>query len=338
MNSAPRVTVRGPRSERRWRQTLVQSMPLILALVILVGLTALYVGLFYGQLGRFPGIFEWTSIVKTAMPTVLVAMGQGIVVLTRGIDLSVGGIVDVSNSLAATRMHAGLASMLGWSFVVLLFGASAGAINGALIAYARLQPILVTLATLSILQGIAIRILPEPGGAIPATYSNVLANPDGPWGLLAVAAATVLWFVFRRTSLGVRIYAIGNDEYAARAHGIPVRRVKVLAYALSGLLSAAGGLFLAATTTAGDATSGDVFVLTSIAAVVLGGISFLGGRGSALGAVAGAFILTVLVNVLFFAGIDPLYQSFFQGLFLFIAVFLGAVLGRLLSRSQRSYA
>lgn len=308
-------------------------MPLLLALAILVGLTALYIGLFYGQLGRLPGVFEWTSVINTAMPTVLVAVGQSIVVLTRGIDLSVGGVVDVSNGLAATHLHAGVASMVGWSVAILLFGAVAGAINGALIAYARLQPILVTLATLSILQGLAIKILPEPGGSIPSTYSNVLANPNDPWSILALGCIAILWFVFRRIPLGVRIYAIGNDEYAARAHGIPVRRVKVAAYALSGLLSSAGGLFLAATTTAGDGTSGDVFVLTSIVAVVLGGVSFLGGRGSALGAVAGALILTILVNVLFFAGIDPLYQPFFEGLFLLVAVLLGAVLGRVIRRS-----
>jgi ribose transport system permease protein len=327
-------TLRAPRVRgKRWKQSLAQNTSLFLALVMLGCLTALYIGLFYGQLGRIPGVFEWTSVVNTAMPIVLVAIGQSIVVLTRGIDLSVGGTVDVSNSLAAAHMHTGVASMLGWSLAILLFGAAAGALNGALIAYGRLQPILVTIATLSILQGIAIRILPEPGGLIPNTYSNVLANPNGPWSLLAVAAVAALWFIFRRTSLGVRIYAIGNDEYAARARGIPVRRVKVAAYALSGLLASAGGLFLAATTTGGDATSGDVFVLTSIVAVVLGGVSFLGGRGSALGAVAGAFILTILVNVLFFAGINPLYQPFFEGMFLFVAVLLGALLGWLLRRS-----
>jgi ribose transport system permease protein len=302
--------------------------------VILASLTVLYIALFDAQLGRLPGLFEWTSVVNTGMPTALVAVGQSIVVLTRGIDLSVGGIVDVSDSLAATHMHAGAGSMLGWSLVILLFGAAAGAINGALIAYARLQPILVTLATLSILQGVALEVLPEPGGAIPSTYTNLLANPNRPWGLLAVAAVAILWFIFRRTSLGVNVYAIGNDEYAARAHGIPVRRVKVAAYALSGLLSSAGGLFLAASTTGGDPTEGNTFVLTSIAAVVLGGVSFQGGRGSALGALAGAFTLTILVNVLFFAQVNPLYQSFFQGLFLVIAVLLGALLGRLLRRSN----
>jgi len=325
-----------PNASEHWKLSLAQNTPLLLSLLILGGLTLLYIVLFYDQLHRLPGVFEWTSIVNTAMPTALVAVGQAVVVLTRGIDLSVGGVVDVSNSLAATHMHSSLGSMIGWSLIVLLFGAVAGAINGALVAYARLQPILVTLATLSILQGIAIRILPEPGGSIPTTYSNVLANPTGPWGLLAVAGIAFLWFVFRRISLGVRIYALGNDEQAARAIGLPVRRVKVATYTLSGLLGSAGGLFLAATTTAGDATTGDAFILTSIVAVVLGGVSFLGGRGTALGAVAGAFILTILVNVLFFAGIDPLYQSFFEGIFLFVAVLLGATVGWLLRRSYQS--
>jgi ribose transport system permease protein len=323
------ASTRGAFTAGRWRSSLAQNTPLLLSLVTLLGLTGLYIGLFHGQLGRLPGVFEWTSIVNTAVPIVLVAVGQSIVVITRGIDLSVGGTIDVSNSLAATEMHAGLASMLGWSAGILVLGAAIGAANGALIAYARLQPILVTLATLAILQGGAIRILPEPGGSIPATYSTVLASSDGPWSLFFIMAIACLWLGLRRSSVGVRIFAIGNDEYAARAHGMPVRRVKVTAYALSGLLAAASGLFLAASTTAGDPAAGDVYILTSIAAVVLGGISFFGGRGSALGSIAGAFTLTVLTNVLFFAGIDPLYQSFFQGLFLFLAVLLGTLLGRL---------
>jgi ribose transport system permease protein len=331
---APEVTVRAPspRKERRLRYGLGQNVPLILALTILVALSALYIGLFHGQLHSYPGVFEWTSIVNTAMPTVLVAVGQSIVVITRGIDLSLGGVIDASNSLAAVHMHAGLGSMVAWTALVLLFGMVCGTVNGVLVAYARLQPILVTLATLAILQGLAIKILPEPGGAIPNGYSNALASTNGPWSIFYVVAIAGLWLVLRRTATGVRLFALGNDEYAARAHGIPVRRVKALAYALAGTLAAASGLFLAATTTAGDPAAGDVYVLTSIAAVVLGGISFFGGRGSALGSIAGAFTLTILTNVLFFAGIDPLYQSFFQGLFLFVAVLLGSFLGYLLRR------
>jgi len=317
------------RSRSRFQHFTIQSAPLLLALIILAGMAILYVGLFYRQLSRFPGNFELTSVVNTSMPLVFAAVGQSIVVLTRGLDLSVGGMIGLTNSLAATHMHAGTGSMLAWSLIVLVVGATGGAINGVLVAYGRLQPILVTLATLSIYQGLAIKVLPEPGGAVPIEFTKALANPNGPFGLVFVAVIVLVWLLFRRTRLGVDVYAIGNDEQAARAHGIRVREVKVGAYLLSGMFAAAGGLFLAATTTSGDATSGDVFVLTSIAAVVLGGISFFGGRGSAIGTVAGAFILTLLINVLFFANIDPLYQSFFQGLFLVVAVLLGTLIRRL---------
>jgi ribose transport system permease protein len=317
------------RSRSRLQHLTIQSAPLLLALIILAGMAALYIGLFFGQLSRFPGVFEWTSVVNTSMPLVFTAVGQSVVVLTRGLDLSVGGMMDLTNSFAATHMHSGSASMIAWSFVTLLIGAAGGAVNGVLIAYARLQPILVTLATLSIYQGLAIKVLPEPGGSIPLDYTKVLANPNGPTGLAFVVVIVLFWFLFRRTRFGVGVFAVGNDEEAARAHGIPVQLIKVGAYVVSGVFAAAGGLFFAATTTAGDATSGDVFILTSIAAVVLGGISFFGGRGSAIGTVAGAFILTLLTNVLFFASIDPLYQSFFQGLFLVIAVLLGTLIRRL---------
>jgi ribose transport system permease protein len=129
-------------------------------------------------------------------------------------------------------------------------------------------------------------------------------------------------------TIGVRIFAIGNDESAARAHGIPVRRVKVIAFALSGLLAAASGLFLAASTTGGDAAAGDVYILTSIAAVVLR-ISFYGGQVARSGH-RRRFRVPILTERSVLAGINPLYQSFFQGLFLVLAVFLGVILGRLL--------
>src|SRR5579862_862640 len=124
----PELTVEAASAhrERRLKYGFAQNVPLILAITILVALAALYIGLFHGQLNRYPGVFEWTSIVNTALPTVLVAVGQSIVVITRGIDLSLGGIIDVSNSLAAVHMHSSLESMAGWSAVVLLFGMLCG--------------------------------------------------------------------------------------------------------------------------------------------------------------------------------------------------------------------
>ena len=297
----------------------------------------LYIGIYVAAQARLPGGFELTSTVNSTMPLVLAAIAQTLVVLTRGIDLSVGGVIDLTNAVAAVTLSrslgiGGLLSMAVWSLLVLATGALCGLVNGLLVAVGRLQPILVTLATLSIIQGIAIRVLPQPGGQVPQSYSDLLANSAGPLSLLYLAAIGVAWWAFRRTRLGVGIYAIGNDAAASEANGVAVRRAKILAYTLGGTCSGAAGLFLAASATAGDATTGNTYTLTSIVAAVLGGVSLFGGRGSGIGAILGAFISTMIVNILFFAHIDPLYQSFYEGMFLILAVVLVAGFGRLLRR------
>ena len=317
--SAPPVRAR----RSRLAHALAQNLGLLLAAAMLVASLAAYCGIFYAAQGTLPGGFELTSTVNNTMPLVLAAVAQTLVVLTRGIDLSVGGVLDLTNAVAAIGLGDTAAGMI---------GAACGLLNGVLVAYGRLQPILVTLATLSIFQGVAIRVLPQPGGQVPEGYTAALANPSGPVSLLYVALLALLWRVLRQTRLGVGLYAIGNDEGAAAANGIDPRRTKVLTYMLAGTCSAMAGLFLAANATAGDATTGNGYTLTSIVAVVLGGVSLFGGRGSAVGAVMGAFVTTMIVNILFFAHIDPLYQSFYEGLFLVAAVLGASGIGRLLRR------
>lgn len=307
----------------RWAHRLAQNIGLELSAAILIACIVAYCVVFHAQQQRFPGGFEITSTVNNTLPLVLAGLAQTLVVLTRGIDLSVGGIMDLANAAGAVTIGHSVGSMVGWSIVILLVGAACGLINGLLVGYGRLQPILVTLATLSIFQGLAIRVLPQPGGQIPQVYTNVLTNPNGPWSLIYVGVCALAWMWFRRTRLGVAIFAVGNDPVAATANGIAARRSIILAYVWAGILSAAGGLFLVAGATAGDATTGNAYVLTSIVAVVLGGVSLFGGRGNGIGAIMGAFIITMIVNILFFAHIDPLYQAFYEGLLLVIAV-LGA--------------
>jgi ribose transport system permease protein len=307
---------------------------LVLAAVMLATIILIYCAIYYAQQQVLPGGFELTSTVNNTMPLVMAGLAQTLVVLTRGIDLSVGGVIDLTNALAAINLGGSPLNMVVWSFVILLVGAACGLVNGLLVAIGRLQPILVTLATLSIFQGVAIRVLPQPGGQVPPEYTAVLANQDAPVSLLYVLLLMLLWLAFRRTQIGVSIYAIGNDETSAQSHGIEVRRTKVLAYVLGGTLSAAAGLFLAATATAGDATTGNGFTLTSIVAVVLGGISLFGGRGSGIGTMLGAFVINMIVNILFFAHIDPLYQAFYEGLFLIVAVLLTSGTGWLIRRRR----
>ncbi len=309
-----------------------QNAGLILAAAILFLSVIVFAGMFLIQQDRLPGNFEITSTVNNTMPLALAAVGQTIVVLTRGIDLSVGGVIDLTNALASLYLSGSVAHMIVVSALIILVGAAAGLLNGLVVGLGRLQPIVVTLATLSIFQGLAIRVLPQPGGAVPGGYTDFLVNTNAPTALAFIGLAALGWMVLRRTRLGVALFAIGSDEQAAVALGINAMRTKIMAYALGGALYAVAGLFLAANATAGDATTGDGYTLTSIVAVVLGGVNLFGGRGSAVGAICGAFITTMIVNILFFAHINPLYQSFYEGVFLVIAVVAGALIGRWVGR------
>jgi ribose transport system permease protein len=322
------------RARPRPSQVLAQNAPLAVAVLLLVVMLVIYVVLYAVSLSGLPGSFEAASITDHAVPLSLAAVGQSLVILTRGIDLSVGGMMDLTNALAAMKLQGGLATEALWTVIILLIGAAGGLLNGLLVAFGRIQPILVTLGTLSIFQGLALWVLPSPGGHVAGGYTNLFLNPNAPTALIYVVALGLAWVAFRRSRLGVQIFAVGNDEQAARANSVPVARTKVIVYVLAGMLAAGAGIALATTTTGGDAIGGDVFTLSSIAAAVIGGVSLFGGRGSAVGAICGAFVLTVLVDVLFFANIDPLFQPFYQGLFLVVAVGASTLLGRALVRRR----
>ena len=308
-----------------------------LGYAVLAATAVTYVTVYTVNLGRFPTTFDYLSILNTTLPLVFVAIGQSLVVLTGGIDLSVGGIVSLCVAVTATRVTGAGAGPFLWILVVLALGAACGAVNGLIVAKGRIAPILTTLATLSIFTGLALRVLPVPGGSVPQGVRLLLSNPNVPTGLIWLGVAVAGWLVLRRTRFGMRISAVGSDETSARAVGVPTAAVKLGVYTLSGLCSALAAVFYVSTTTAGDANAGAPFILTSIASVVVGGVAFTGGRGSPLGAVAGAVALALVIDVLFFAGIDPLYQALFQGLFLVVAVLLGTV-AALATRRRRAAA
>lgn len=328
-----------PSMGERFQYYSAQNVPLLLCIGMLIGMILIYLILFVLTQQRLPGNFELSTTLNNSMTVGLAAIGQTLVVLTGGIDLSVGGIVNVTNSLAAQLMKDNPGSIVGVSILVLAVGAAAGLINGLIITYGRLQPIIVTIATLAIWQGIALLILPQPGGSIPPVFTNLLSGDIAalgnlPASLIIFVLLLLLWQVLRRTPFLSTIYAIGNDERAARANGAAVHRAKIGAYTLGGTFAGAAGLYLAAVSTSGDATTGSQLTLTSIAAVVLGGVSLMGGRGSAAGSILGACILTLLLNVLFFAGVNPQLQEFFQGLFLVLAVVISTLIRRLLQSAS----
>ena len=174
------------RAAPRRGQVMAQNASLVVAATLLVAMLVLYIVLYMGSLSAFPGTFEAASITDHAVPLSLAAVGQSLVILTRGIDLSVGGMMDLTNSLAALKLSGGLATEALWTVIILLVGAAGGLLNGVLVAFGRIQPILVTLGTLSIFQGLALWVLPTPGGHVANGYTSLFLNPNAPTALIFV--------------------------------------------------------------------------------------------------------------------------------------------------------
>jgi ribose transport system permease protein len=295
----------------------------LLAYGSFIPLLALYITL----LPRF-GPAQVTSISNQGATLAIAGMGQTIVVLTGGVDLSVGPIVALTNSIASVILGAGAGSVLLAFVGVLLVGALCGLINGLLVAFGRLQPIVVTLATASIYGGLALFVRPNPGGFVPEWYTDLLTGTIAgavPSSFVLLLLLVALWLPFRRTRLGVNIYAVGSSEGAAYMSGVNVAWTKVWAYTLAGGLSALAGLFYTAQTATGDALSGNIYTLNSVAAVVLGGTSLVGGIGGYLGTIAGAYVISIIVSVLFFLQVSPFYQNVFQGGILLLVVALSSL-------------
>jgi ribose transport system permease protein len=259
-----------------------------------------------------------------------VAMAQALVVITAGIDLSVGMIFTLTNCLASWLVSGTPLQVAFGVIVVLLTGAACGALNGAIIIYGRLQPIVATIATGAIYYGLALALRPFPGGTVDETLADALTGKLFhflPASLVALALVVlVVWIPFSRSVIGRAAYAVGSSEQAAYMSGVPINRAKFATYTLSGLLAGIGGLFLTFFTYTGEAAyaSGNAYTLFSIAAVVLGGVSLFGGKGSAIGAIFGALAFRTIGDLLFVFDFDPLWQPLFQGVVLLIAVSLGA--------------
>ena len=261
----------------------------------------------------------------------IVAMAQTLVVLTSGIDLSVGMVLVLTNCLASTIVVGSPLQVALGVVGVLATGALCGAINAVIVIYGRLQPIVTTIATGAIFYGAALALRRVPGGDIDGTLGEALTGKLFGWLpaslVLLFALVLLVWLPLRRSETGRAIYAIGSAEPAAYMSGVPIRRAKFAAYTLSGLLAAVGGLFITCITSSGEASAanGNTYTLYSIAAVVLGGVSLFGGSGSAVGAIFGALMFRTIGDLLFVFNLEPLWQPLFQGVVLAVAVSIGAL-------------
>ncbi len=307
------------------RHAALLVMPLLVAL-FLAATVAIHPGF---------GAFDVQSLALGALPLALAAAAQTVVVLSGGIDLSVGSLMAVANVVAATTMqHAGFGQALGLAALIVLGGAAAGAVNGAVLVASRVPDVVVTLAAGFIWGGVALLILEQPGGGAPQGFLDLGAGTlfDGPVPnalLLLVAAVAAIWLPVRSSRLGLTLYAIGSDRTAAFRSGVAVERTRLLAYVVGGVFSAVGGLALTMTTGIGSPLAGTYYTLSGLAAVVVGGVSLTGGRGGMAGPMFAAYILTLIPTDLIFLNIDPNFGQVIQGT-LIVLVVMGGGLATLL--------
>jgi ribose transport system ATP-binding protein len=294
---------------------------------------AIFAAMFTLFVSKHPAGFS-AKVINTAINKgtllALVAMAQTIPVLTAGLDLSVGMVFVLANCIASTILIGSPLQTAFGALTVLAVGLLCGAINGAIVVYGRLQPIIATLATGAIYYGCALWLRPAPGGDVNTDFADAmvgsLAGSIPASAILLSGVVLFIWLPYRRSVLGRAAYAIGSSEQAAYMSGIPIARAKFVAYLIAGLLSSIAGLLLTCITYSGEANSilGSSYTLSSIASVVIGGTSLSGGSGGAIGSIFGAFVLRTIGDLLLVFDFDPLWQPLFLGTVLLVAVSLGS--------------
>ncbi|OJU00276.1 MAG: sugar ABC transporter permease [Rhizobium sp. 63-7] len=277
----------------------------------------------------------FTNLVNNSVPLAIAAAGETLVVLSRGFDLSVAGVISLTNVLMAVYPQEGPFGALVSLTICLAVGGIVGAVNGWLVAILRLQAIAATLATMIVCQGLALVILDAPGGMVADWVSYELT--DRLFGVLPISGLFVLavvlaWLVFKRTNLGLGLYAVGADEQAASLSGISVIKVRFAAFVGAGMIYGLAGFMLSAQTATGNPNSGTPFLMLAFAAVALGGTSLSGGRGGLIGSILGAATLMLLQKVLFSGGVSSFYTGIFQGVVLVLAIVFGSAFARLTGR------
>jgi ribose transport system permease protein len=275
-----------------------------------------------------PNMFERETLnsnMRVFLPLILLAVGQAIVLLGGGIDISVGGVVSIINTILATRVGLDGSPEKMWQFVMisLLVGALAGAINGFFIAYLRLQPIITTYATSFLYAGLALFILPNPGGGIPADIANLYrtSTPLGlPLAFYVIAILLMIWLYVSSTRYGKYLFAVGGKATAAYETAVPVTRVQFSIYIISGFMAALAGIAITMLSGSGNAEIGGQMTLNSITAVVIGGNAFSGGIGGVAGPVMGAMTLSLIQNIISFAHINTWWETLAKALIIVLAL------------------
>lgn len=313
------------RRPRRWAERgpawLRQQYPLLILVALLIFASVMS--------DAFLSTRNLENLVLQMSVSGIVALAQFIVVLSGGIDISVGSVLGLACVLSA-GMFGGTSVALA-VLTALVVGAALGAVNGFLVAFRGLEPFIVTLGMLALARGLVyaytegIPVRPSNPSFTTVGAATVAGIPV--LGIIWIVAAVAVAFVLRRTVFGRRVRAVGSKQQAAYASGVPVRGTLLMVYMLAGLLVGLGGFLLASRVGAATPTAGNLYELDAIAAVVIGGASLSGGRGRVSGAVVGTMIFGVITNLLVLLNVSTFLQDAFRGGLILIAITL-ATLGR----------
>ena len=275
-----------------------------------------------------PGI---QGLAISVLPLALAAVAQAIVVISGGIDLSIGSMMALTSVISAVLMQGQSEEFAVLVVIgVLLLGLVLGAVNGGLIVLTRVPDIVVTLAMLFVWAGAALLVLRTPGGRSADWLRSLVLGPIGnEWipkaAVVLIVIVAAIWIPVRRSNLGLSLYAIGSNQLAAFRSGVSVGRTKIAAYMLTGLFAALAGLSLTAST--GNATPvPGPYTLLSVAAVVLGGVSLAGGRGGVLGPILAVVVLALIRTDMTLMRLDPNYAIVAQGIILVGVVMVGTLI------------
>ena len=277
--------------------------------------------------------FDISFMAAGAATLAIAAMGETIVILTGGFDLSAGAVISLVNVVLASSMDPTSTheSVVVWTLAGIGVGMAAGVFNGLFIAFLGLQPIVVTLSTMFIAQGVTLLVMEKPGGFVAGQLGTFYLGDAIPGFLpmpfVLLAGVLLLWLWLKSTRFGAALYAIGSDAEAARSAGVRVDFTRFVTYVIAGGCYGLAGVFISAQTGSGDPLIGNSLLLSIFTAVVLGGTRLGGGRGGPTGSVFGAYILMSVVNVLLVLNVSAYYSSIAEGVILILAVLAASLSG-----------
>ena len=279
----------------------------------------------------YRSLYNITNMITQCVPLACVALGQTLVIVSGGIDLSVGSTISVCTAVAAKLMDTDSPWQLGLAVAaVLLTGAAVGALNGLGVNFLNVPPLITTLCTSTALSGVALWILPVAGGRINKDFARFVYQK---WTVVSMPLVImlllflVLRHLYYHTGTGVAIRAVGKDRRVARTMGVDDKRASVKAYLLCGLCAAVTALLLSCRMRVGDPTCGAAYSMDSITAAVIGGTSMAGGAGLLSGTVAGAFLVGMLSNVMNILAVNQFYQYVLKGSLLVVAMVIYSLSG-----------